>query len=63
LGTWVSQPGKLRLGLFSNVGNSASYRQVLALTGAGTFDALRPSEALARAKTPRSAVTACSRLA
>jgi high affinity Mn2+ porin len=34
----LAQPGKLRLGLFSNVGNSASYRQVLALTGAGTFD-------------------------
>jgi len=30
----VEQPGKLRLGVFGNQGNTANYRQVLAITGA-----------------------------
>ncbi|GJE29919.1 hypothetical protein LDDCCGHA_0082 [Methylobacterium oxalidis] len=34
---WLDQPGKLRLGLFSNVGNSANYREVVGLTQAGLF--------------------------
>ena len=34
----LDQPGKLRLGLFSNVGKTANYRQVVALTQAGVFD-------------------------
>lgn len=33
----LEQPGKIRLGAFSNVGNTANYRQVVALTQAGAF--------------------------
>ncbi|CAO4137789.1 carbohydrate porin [Methylorubrum aminovorans] len=33
----LDQPGKLRLGLFTNVGNTANFRQVVALTQADAF--------------------------
>jgi len=35
---FLDQPGKLRLGAFTNVGNSANYRAVVGLTQAGVFD-------------------------
>ena len=33
----LDQPGRLRLGLFSNVGNTANFRQVVTLTQTGAF--------------------------
>ena len=47
----LHQPGKLRVGLFSNEGVTANYRDVVALTQAGTFaDA---NEAAAATRRPR----------
>ncbi|WP_143164319.1 carbohydrate porin, partial [Enterococcus faecalis] len=34
----LDRPGVLRLGFFSNVGNTADFRQVVTLTQAGVFD-------------------------
>ena len=47
----LEQPGKLRLGLFSNVGNTANYRQVVALTQAGLFDDI--NDAVLATRAPR----------
>ncbi|MDR7035910.1 high affinity Mn2+ porin [Methylobacterium sp. BE186] len=45
----LDQPGKLRIGLFSNVGNSANYRETVALTQAGLFaDASEAADATRR---------------
>ncbi|MET0257900.1 MAG: carbohydrate porin [Methylobacterium sp.] len=48
---WLEQPGKLRLGLFSNVGNSANYREVVGLTQAGLFADV--NEAATATRSPR----------
>lgn len=47
----LEQPGKLRLGLFSNVGNTANFRQVVALTQAGAFPDI--AAAVAATREPR----------
>jgi len=47
----LDQPGKLRLGAFSNVGNSANYRDVVGLTQAGVFDDI--NDAVAASRRPR----------
>ena len=47
----LDQPGKLRLGFFSNVGNTANYRQVVALTRAGLFDDI--NDAVFATRAPR----------
>ncbi|MER2265886.1 carbohydrate porin [Methylobacterium oxalidis] len=45
----LDQPGKLRIGLFSNVGNSANYRETVALTQSGLFaDATEAADATRR---------------
>lgn len=45
----LDQPGKLRLGLFSNVGNTANYREVVALTQAGAFPDIESAVTATRA--------------
>lgn len=45
----LERPGVLRLGLFSNVGNVADFRQVAALTAAGVFPDAVTATALTRA--------------
>ncbi|WP_423793731.1 carbohydrate porin [Methylobacterium indicum] len=44
----LDQPGKLRIGLFSNVGNTANYRQVVDLTQAGIYDDINDAAAATR---------------
>lgn len=44
----LDQPGKLRLGLFSNVGNTADFRQVVGLTQAGLFADINDAAAATR---------------
>lgn len=46
---WLERPGKLRIGLFSNVGRTADYRQVAALTRAGLFETADEAAAFTRA--------------
>ena len=48
---WLDQPGKLRLGLFSNVGVSANNREVVTLTQLGQFDDI--NDAVAATRKPR----------
>lgn len=48
---WLNRPGKLRLGFFSNVGNTANYQQVVALTRAGLFDDI--NDAVFATRAPR----------
>ncbi|TGE00993.1 carbohydrate porin [Methylobacterium nonmethylotrophicum] len=47
----LNQPGKLRIGLFSNVGNTANYRQVVGLTQGGVYDDI--NDAVAATRRPR----------
>ncbi|MGY2046889.1 carbohydrate porin [Methylobacterium sp. JK268] len=47
----LDQPGKIRFGLFSNVGNTADFREVVGLTQAGLFDDI--NEAAAATRRPR----------
>ena len=47
----LDQPGRLRLGLFSNVGNTADFRQVVALTQGGAFADI--NEAVIATRAPR----------
>ncbi|HEV7438237.1 MAG TPA: carbohydrate porin [Methylobacterium sp.] len=44
----LDQPGRIRLGLFSNVGNSANYREVVTLTEAGLFADINDAAAATR---------------
>ena len=44
----LEQPGKLRLGLFSNVGNTANYREVVTLAQFGLFDDINDAAAATR---------------
>jgi high affinity Mn2+ porin len=44
----LDQPGKLRIGLFSNVGNTANYRQVVDLTQNGIYDDINDAAAATR---------------
>ncbi len=44
----LDQPGKLRIGLFSNVGNTANYRQVVDLTQGGVYDDINDAAAATR---------------
>ncbi|KQQ30675.1 porin [Methylobacterium sp. Leaf123] len=44
----LDQPGKVRLGLFSNVGNTANFRQVVGLTQAGAFADINTAAAATR---------------
>ncbi|TNC13517.1 porin [Methylobacterium terricola] len=44
----LEQPGKLRIGLFSNVGNTANYRQVVALTQGGIYDDINDAASATR---------------
>lgn len=44
----LDQPGRLRLGLFSNVGNTANFRQVVALTQSGDFADINTAAAATR---------------
>lgn len=53
---WLDQPGKLRLGLFSNVGRTANYRQVVTLTQGGVFDDINDAVAFTRAPRRKSGV-------
>lgn len=46
---FLEQPGKLRIGFFSNVGNTANYREVVGLTQAGLFDDINDAAAATRA--------------
>ncbi|EIZ84298.1 carbohydrate-selective porin OprB [Methylobacterium sp. GXF4] len=48
---WLDQPGKLRIGLFSNVANSANNREVVTLTQLGVFDDI--NDAVAATRRPR----------
>ncbi|GJE26789.1 carbohydrate porin [Methylobacterium organophilum] len=52
----LEQPGKLRVGVFSNVGNTADYRQVVALTQAGLFADINDAAAATRAPRRKSGV-------
>ena len=45
----LDQPGKLRIGLFSNVGNTADYRQAVALAQGGAFADINDAAAANRA--------------
>ncbi|MCJ2044597.1 carbohydrate porin [Methylobacterium sp. J-078] len=45
----LDQPGRLRIGFFSNVGNTADYRQVVGLTQAGVFGDINDAAAATRA--------------
>ncbi len=47
----LDQPGKVRIGLFSNEGNSANYRDVVTLTQAGAFGDI--NDAVAATRRPR----------
>lgn len=47
----LDQPGKLRIGLFSNVGNTANYRQVVDLAQSGVFDDI--NDAVSATRRPR----------
>ncbi|MGU3539194.1 carbohydrate porin [Methylobacterium sp. A54F] len=44
----LDQPGKLRLGAFTNVGNSANFREVVALTQGGIFADINDAAAATR---------------
>ncbi|KAB1073852.1 outer membrane beta-barrel protein [Methylobacterium soli] len=44
----LDQPGRIRLGLFTNVGNTARYREVVALTEAGLFVDINDAAAATR---------------
>ncbi|MEN3209137.1 carbohydrate porin [Methylorubrum populi] len=44
----LDQPGRLRLGLFSNVGNTANFRQAVALTQSGAFADINTAAAATR---------------
>ncbi len=44
----LDQPGKLRIGLFSNVGNTANYRQVVDLTQSGIYDDINDAASATR---------------
>lgn len=46
---WLEQPGKLRLGIFSNVGNTANYREAVTLTQIGAFADVNDAAAATRA--------------
>ncbi len=48
---WLEQPGKIRIGLFSNVGVSANNRDVVTLTQLGLFDDI--NDAVAATRRPR----------
>jgi high affinity Mn2+ porin len=48
---WLEQPGKIRIGLFSNVGVSANNREVVTLTQLGLFDDV--NDAVAATRRPR----------
>jgi high affinity Mn2+ porin len=48
---WLEQPGKIRIGLFSNVGVSANNRQLVTLTQLGLFD--NGSDAALATRKPR----------
>ncbi|WP_431311034.1 carbohydrate porin [Methylobacterium nigriterrae] len=52
----LDQPGKIRLGLFSNLGNSANYREVVALTQAGLFGDVNDAAAATRRPRRKSGV-------
>ncbi|MEE7458108.1 porin [Methylorubrum populi] len=52
----LEQPGKLRLGLFSNVGNTANFRQVVALTQTGAFADINTAVAASREPRRKSGV-------
>ena len=45
----LDQPGRVRFGLFSNVGNTANYRGVVALTQGGAFADINDAAAATRA--------------
>ncbi|MCK2056645.1 carbohydrate porin [Methylobacterium sp. 37f] len=45
----LDQPGKLRIGFFTNVGNTADFRDVVALTQAGVFGDINDAAAATRA--------------
>ncbi|GEP11718.1 hypothetical protein MMMDOFMJ_1691 [Methylobacterium gnaphalii] len=45
---WLEQPGKLRLGFFSNVGNTANYREAVTLTQLGAFTDVNDAAAATR---------------
>ncbi len=45
----LDQPGKLRIGFFTNVGNTADFREVVALTQAGVFADINDAAAATRA--------------
>ncbi|WP_375463487.1 carbohydrate porin [uncultured Methylobacterium sp.] len=47
----LEQPGRVRLGFFSNEGNTAAYRQVVALTDAGLFGDV--NDAVSATRRPR----------
>jgi high affinity Mn2+ porin len=44
----LDQPGKLRVGFFSNVGNTADFREVVALTQSGVFGDINDAAAATR---------------
>ncbi len=48
---FLDRPGKLRIGAFSNVGNSARYREVVGLTRSGAFDDI--NDAVSATRRPR----------
>nr|WP_128560666.1 carbohydrate porin [Methylobacterium crusticola] len=52
----LDQPGKLRLGLFTNVGNTANYREVVGLTQAGLYDDINDAAAGTRRSRRKSGV-------
>ena len=45
----LNQPGKLRIGFFTNVGNTADFREVVGLTQAGVFGDINDAAAATRA--------------
>jgi high affinity Mn2+ porin len=45
----LDQPGKLRIGFFTNVGNTADFREVVSLTQAGVFGDINDAAAATRA--------------
>ncbi|MCJ2036306.1 carbohydrate porin [Methylobacterium sp. J-068] len=45
----LEQPGKLRIGFFTNVGNTADFREVVGLTQAGVFGDINDAAAATRA--------------
>lgn len=52
----LDQPGKLRIGLFSNVGNTANFREVVALTQAGLYEDINDTAAATRRPRRKSGV-------